>query len=121
LSVYALNWRSAVGDDINSKERLFQDAVEHIAKMNQWKVQHVQPMKSSRGNWMTGGSPGFPDLVLAHPQRGLIFAELKLENTKLSDEQVRWAQALMPWCEYYVWRPSMIDLIAARLGRIPEQ
>lgn len=106
-----------MADDINSKERIFQDAVEHIAKMNQWHVQHIQPMKSSRGNWMTGGSPGFPDLILAHPTRGLIAAELKLENTKLNDAQVRWAGALKPWCEYYVWRPSQMELIAQRLGQ----
>jgi hypothetical protein len=100
-------------------ERIFQDKVEHIAKMNGWMIQHVQPMRSSRGNWMTGGSPGYPDLCLAHRDRGLIYAELKLENTKLTPAQVMWANALKPWAEYYVWRPSMIDAIAARLGQRP--
>jgi hypothetical protein len=99
-------------------ERIWQDKVEHIAKMNSWLVFHPQPHQVRAGVWRSDGK-GFPDLVLAHRDRGLIFAELKLDSTKLTPGQVMWANALKPWAEYYVWRPSMIDVIAARLGQRP--
>ena len=100
-------------------ERIWQDKVEHIAKMNSWLIFHPSPHQVRPGVYRSDGK-GFVDLVLAHRDRGLIFAELKLENTKLTPSQVMWANAVKPWAEYYVWRPSMIDLIAARLGKRPE-
>jgi hypothetical protein len=100
-------------------ERIWQDKIEHIAKMNSWLIFHPSPHQVRPGVYRSDGK-GFVDLVLAHRDRGLIFAELKLENTKLTPAQVMWANAVKPWAEYYVWRPSMIDLIAARLGKRPE-
>jgi hypothetical protein len=100
-------------------ERIWQDKIEHIAKMNSWLIFHPSPHQVRPGVYRSDGK-GFVDLVLAHRDRGLIFAELKLENTKLTPAQVMWANAVKPWAEYYVWRPSMIDLIAARLGKKPE-
>jgi len=97
-------------------ERLFQDKVEQIAKMNGWLVFHPSPKQVRAGVWRSDGK-GFPDLVLAHRERGLIFAELKIEQGKLSLDQVKWANAIKPWCEHYVWRPNQLDLIAERLGR----
>jgi hypothetical protein len=96
-------------------ERLWQDKVEHIAKMNGWLVFHPSPHAVRQGVWRTDGQ-GFPDLVLAHPTRGLIFAELKTEQGKVSPAQKRWGLALSPHAEWYLWRPSQIDLIAKRLG-----
>lgn len=100
-------------------ERIWQDKVEHIAKMNGWMIHHPSPHQVRPGVWRSDGH-GFPDLCLSHRTKGLIFAELKLENTKLTPGQVMWANALKPWAEYYVWRPSMIDAIAVRLGQTPE-
>ncbi len=97
-------------------ERLWQDKVEHIAKMNGWLVFHPSPHAVRQGVWRTDGQ-GFVDLVLAHPTRGLIFAELKTEQGKVSPAQKRWGLALSPHAEWYLWRPSQIDQIAKRLGR----
>lgn len=100
-------------------ERMFQDKVEQIAKMNSWMIHHPSPHQVRPGVWRSDGH-GTPDLILAHRERGLLFVELKTETGKLSPMQLLWANALKPWCEYYVWRPSQIDAIAVRLGRPPE-
>lgn len=97
-------------------ERIFQDQVIQVAKMNGWLVFHPSPHQVRPGVFRSDGK-GFPDLVLAHRERGLIFAELKTQDGKLSLDQVRWANYLAPWVEQYVWRPGQLDLIAERLGR----
>lgn len=61
---------------------------------------------------------GFPDLVLAHPEKGrVIYAELKSDNGRVTPEQVSWLDALSA-CgqETYVWRPDDITEIARLLG-----
>ena len=60
-------------------ERQFQAAVIELAKWQGWKVFHPLPAQNDRGQWRTAtqGDIGFPDLVLVHPERGVIFAELK--------------------------------------------
>lgn len=99
----------------DASERLFQDDVVRIAKMNGWQIMHVVPHQVRPGVWRSD-APGFPDLVLAHHKRGIIFAELKTERGKMSDEQKQWAVALAPHGEYYLWRPNQLELIATRLG-----
>ena len=101
----------------DASERLWQDKVEHIAKMNSWLIFHPTPHQVRPGVYRSDGK-GFPDLCMAHPTRGVIFAELKTETGRLSHDQIKWAEALKAnGIEYYVWRPSQIDLIAERLGR----
>ena len=55
--------------------------------------------------------PGFPDLILVHPQqRRVIYAELKVEDLKKGarrENQVVWGDTLeAAGAEYHVWRPS---------------
>jgi len=85
-------------------ERQFQAAIIELAKWNGWKVFHPLPAQNARGGWRTAqaGDIGFPDLVLVHPERGVIFAELKTAGA-----------------EAYVWRPRDIDYIKDRLQRSP--
>ncbi len=97
-------------------EASFMTQVKALAFLYNWKVQHLQPMRTPRGKIITGGSAGFPDLVLAHPDRGTIFAELKTETNKLSDPQVEWLKALVN-SECHVWRPSDLPSITDRLSR----
>jgi hypothetical protein len=54
---------------------------------------------------------------MAHESKGLIFAELKLDNGKASPEQLVWLKALAPYAEVYLWRPADLSSIAERLGR----
>ena len=102
----------------NATEAIFQDKVMHIAKMNGWHIHHASPHKVGK-TWRSDGN-GTPDLILAHPTRGLIFAELKTERGKMSTSQKLWALAISPWAEYYLWRPNQLDLIATRLGKGPQ-
>ncbi len=97
-------------------ERIFQSKVEQIASMNGWLIFHPSPHQVRPGVFRSDGK-GFPDLVLAHRERGVIFAELKLDKTKLTPMQVIWANAISPHAEHYVWRPNQLELIAERLGR----
>lgn len=51
--------------------------------------------------------PGFPDLVLGHPERGLLlFRELKTEKGRTTKEQDRWIIGLgLTGNDAGVWRP----------------
>jgi len=101
----------------DASERLFQDKVEQIAKMNGWLIFHASPHLVRPGVWRSDGK-GFPDLCLAHRRRGFIMAELKSTTGRLSHDQMMWGEALLAsGIEHYVWRPNQLDLIAARLGR----
>ena len=101
-------------------EKIFQDQVIKLAKMQQWLVFHASPSSPRPGVWRSDGA-GFPDLVLVStsvPTRGVIFCELKTADGKLSAEQEKYARCLInAGIEYHLWRPRDLDLIADRLGR----
>lgn len=99
----------------DASERLFQEAVIQLAQMNGWLHFHPSPAQKRPGVWRTDGK-GFPDLVLAHRDRGVIFAELKTNAGKMSTEQRNWEYHLYPHAEYYLWRPADLERIATRLG-----
>lgn len=99
------------------------DAVVDLAHVGGWLVHHQRPAMNRRGQWASHvqGDPGFPDLVLAHPTRGVIFAELKSEKGRLSTAQNAWLDVLdcNPVTHYpiavYVWRPSDWESIVQTL------
>jgi len=61
-------------------EASFMAQVKALAYIHGWVVHHSQPSMTRTGRYMTMGSVGFPDLVMAHRDKGLIFAELKTEK-----------------------------------------
>ena len=81
-----------------------------------WSFHHAQPSVVGK-RWITTGSPGFPDIVMAHQVRGLIFAELKTAKGKTSEAQDDWLETLRSHAECYLWRPCDIDWIATRLSQ----
>ena len=97
-------------------EASFMTQVKALAYLHGWSLHHAQPSMTRTGRYITTGSPGFPDIVMAHPNRGLIFAELKTEIGKLSYAQMNWRAMLIPHAECYVWRPQDLNDIAERLG-----
>jgi hypothetical protein len=117
-------------------EKQFQDKVVAYAILNGWLVHHVKPGMTGRGQWLTNvqGHTGFPDLVLAHPGRWdnnpprgpvrpqVIFAELKAENGRLSDNQKKWYVTLGEiklWNHdllVELWRPSDWPRVEALLS-----
>ena len=102
----------------DASERLFQDRVMDCARARGWLVFHPAPSQVRPGVWRTDGS-GFPDLVLAHIEHGVIFAELKSAVGKLRPGQEDWQLHLGPWVEYELWRPSDWERIIARLEGRP--
>lgn len=102
----------------NAPEAILQDKVVQLAKMNGFLVQHSRPVQQANGRWLTAiqGHPGFPDLVLAHRDRGVLFLELKAEQGKLSAGQVAWANQLGPHVEYWLVRPNDLERLARRLS-----
>ena len=86
-------------------ERELTAYVRDVARVLGWRRYHT---------WLSKHSPaGFPDEVLVRSGR-LIFAELKSERGKLSDEQEAWLEELrgVPAVEVFVWRPADMDAIA---------
>ena len=96
-------------------EAYFQSQVIMLAKLYGWLVMHTRAVEIRPGVWKTPltGHPGFPDLVLAHATRGVIFAELKSDKGRLSDMQDVWLRTLADaGCETYVWRPKDLKMIS---------
>lgn len=99
-------------------EKAFQAQVEHLAKITGWRIFHALPAMNAAGRWRTAqtGDVGFPDLVLAHPRHGVIFAELKAERGRVSVSQRIWLLTLdAAGAETHVWRPSDLPAIKTRL------
>ena len=102
----------------DASEKLFMDQVMQIAKMNGWMIHHPTPHQVRPGVFRSDGA-GVPDLMLVSTTgRGIIWAELKTEVGKLTPIQRQWGNSIKAnGGEYYVWRPSQLELIASRLGR----
>ena len=101
-------------------EAEFQKTVISLAKLYRWRVMHTQPAQIRPGRWITPntGDQGFPDLVMCHPMRGLIFVELKTNTGKVSLAQKLWHDCLTEaGQEVHVWRPSDLYEISTRLGK----
>jgi len=91
-------------------EKGFQASVIKLAKLCGWSCYHTHDSRRSQA--------GFPDLVLAHPKGGLLFAELKTEQGKVSAAQEEWKEVLtQAGSEHHIWRPSDWDRLYERLTR----
>jgi hypothetical protein len=102
-------------------EAQWQSQVVQLAQTFGWLVQHTRPAKVG-DKWMTPitGDVGFPDLVLAHPQRGVLFAELKTARGRLSEPQRDWARVLRAGgAECHLWRPDDLLAVMKRLKGNP--
>ncbi len=90
-------------------ERDFQRQVVQLARLMGWRIYHTHDSRRS--------AAGFPDLVLVHPHRGIIFAELKSPTGRTTPEQEGWlALLLQAGQRAYLWRPEDLPAIAAVLG-----
>lgn len=78
-----------------------------LAKQTGWLTYHTLRSKGSRS--------GFPDRTLVRER--VVFAELKSETGRPTDEQREWLTALAKaGAEVYLWRPSDLDDIGRVLG-----
>ena len=99
-------------------EKDWQAQVVQLAGTFGWMVQHSRPAQVG-DRWMTAitGDVGFPDLVLAHRTKGVVFAELKTETGRMATAQTDWRDTLAGHVEWYLWRPSDIAAVMRRLSR----
>lgn len=105
-------------------EPQLQVSILDLAKHLHLLVHHCRPAIMRSGKWATPiqGNAGFCDLVLAGPG-GVVFAELKSENTQPTDAQMRWLGTLeAAGAEVYLWRPKdwesgEIQQVLARLAK----
>lgn len=100
-------------------ESEFQNQLIELAHRFGWKAFHARPARFADGRVAThfSGDAGFPDLVLAHPTRGVIFAELKSKDGRTTREQVEWLETLGKHVEAHLWRPADLHNIIRRLQR----
>lgn len=99
------------------READFQQSVIEAAYLYGWLVFHPRPAQTG-GRWSTPytGHAGFPDLVLAHPEKGVLFVELKNERGRTTPGQRQWLNVLEDaGSETYLWRPQDWKDICARL------
>lgn len=60
--------------------------------------------------------PGFPDLVLAGCH-GAVFAELKTDTGRLTEQQREWGRRLKnAGCDWHLWRPD--DLLSGAIATV---
>lgn len=88
----------------------FQAGVIDLARIYGWRVAHFRAARQQDGAWRTpvaADGKGFPDLVLVHPQRGVLFRELKTDVGHVTAEQEAWLDRLAgAGCDAKVWRPA---------------
>jgi hypothetical protein len=97
-------------------EASFLQQVKALAYLHSWDCHHASPTQTAKGRWLTSGAVGFPDLVLCHKVKGLIFAELKSAKGRTSPAQEHWLEILHPHAECYIWRPEDLVAIEQRLA-----
>ena len=80
-------------------EKELQENVVEMAQALGWRVYHTYDSRRSQ--------PGFPDLVMIHPQRSaVLWCELKSERGTLSKAQREWLRDLLKVGQNaQVWRP----------------
>lgn len=100
--------RALVLSKVSEEEWLQQ--VRTWAKRGKWLAYHTRDSRRSDN--------GFLDLVLVKPSTGeIIYAELKAERGKVSDEQQAWIDALAACGQrVFVWRPSDEVIVRKMLG-----
>ena len=98
-------------------EASFLQQVKALAYIHGWDCHHASPTQTAKGRWLTSGAVGFPDLVLCHKIKGLIFAELKSAKGKPTDSQLDWMARIGPYAECYLWRPEDLKDIERRLSQ----
>lgn len=103
---------------LDMSEAEFQAIVTQLAHLAGWQTMHVYPLQTKGGRHRTPTTmPGWPDLVLWHPARQLVwFRELKTDDGRLTPDQRDVLHSLrLAGASAAVWRPSQINDIERTL------
>ena len=74
--------------DAATPEQAVLEAVMEAARFGGWLACHHPDSRRMAGD------PGLPDVVLAHPRRGVLFVECKARSGRLRAGQARWRTVL---------------------------
>ena len=89
-----------------------QTTIVDAAKRGGWLVHAERTSRTQSGRWATAiqGHAGFPDLVLLHRDRGLLFCELKRKPNRIEPAQQAWIGTLqvMDVPVRVVWVPEQM-------------
>lgn len=99
-------------------EAEFQQQVIDLAHALGWRHNHTRRTVGRGHRWTTATSViGWPDLTLwSERQQRLIFAELKTDRGRVTDDQAAVLASLeRAGQEVHVWRPTDLDQIARTL------
>lgn len=92
----------------HATEAEFQDTVTEMADRLGWRWHHETDSRRSEA--------GFPDLVLVHPNHGVLWLELKTAKGRVRAEQHNWIYALQQAGQRaFVVRPADLDAIELAL------
>lgn len=110
-----------LGGDLDfDDEATFQRVVVEVARLHGWAVAHFPPSLSARGRHMTAyayDAKGWPDLTLVHPERGVMFREIKTNKGRIAEHQAEWLRRLhAAGNDAGIWRPSDWQRILLELG-----
>lgn len=90
-------------------EKQWEANVIQLATTLGWRHYHTHDSRRS--------PEGFPDLVLAHPRKGILYRELKVGDNKPTVAQVEWLLLLAAaGGDVDVWYPKDIDRVRKELG-----
>lgn len=96
--------------DASMSEAQFQALVVDTARVLGWRVAHFRRATMANGRTVTpvaADGAGFPDLVLVHPDGGVLYRELKTSRGKVAPHQRAWGEALVgAGADWAVWRPA---------------
>lgn len=96
-------------------EPRFQRWVVASARMNGWRVR-VLDVRTGKIRRAQVHEKGWPDLVMAHPEKGVIWAELKAVGGAPRPDQQEMLQTLMlAGAEVHLWFPTDWEAIMVRL------
>ena len=90
-----------------------QKGIIDAAQLHGWYVYHAAQIK---GHLRSATSLGFPDLVMAHERRGVLFVELKADGGRIAPRQKDWARLMDRHAIYRLWRPKDYDAILTWLA-----
>ena len=96
-------------------ESEYQAQIIELAQFRGWLVAHFRTSRTQRADGtvfyqtaIAANGAGFPDLVLVRDR--VIYAEIKTDRGRLSDEQKVWRDVLLAaGQEWYCWSPKDFD------------
>ncbi|ALY09546.1 hypothetical protein SALGADO_19 [Arthrobacter phage Salgado] len=97
-------------------EAAWQSKVQQLLTVYGWRWFHAPNNRPGRGGYVQNIKAGYPDITAVRGNR-TIYAELKTETGKTTEDQDAWLEDLAnAGHETYVWRPRDIDDVIAILS-----